>query len=489
MALASIDLKPRHVVPGLDDADHKTMIYRMALKAAGPGAPGLAYIGRTQLGTGPVGQLLSAVPPRIALHLYSIMQSSDEPERKLAYKYFSKYGGKALENLSVWVLMVVKTADGQAYEDMMIDVFDTLAPFGLNAIRARRLGAENEPASKKARLAAPVAGPVENLLLEHVSEFIGPLPELAAVRRLLRIVLGDVASVPTAVSNVWTGSWAAPPGRRCCHGTLHEAPTTFETRVSHLHRCAAPRCAGTVGGSYWKTRTACSTCSAKHCATCQKADVAGHVCSAANVAAAAKSRLAADAMVYETCHACSSSPAVLGPLRLAIPVTAPPVSSDVYAPVIATQHPSWALRPRPVFTCYQHTFLALFTITDGGKLEHADDARRVLGITTESDVVLGVKRGAKPYAWASVAHWFREPLRAWFLREHAATAAMLPAPEERPPRPQLWTLPCCASVKPCGRKTCQTLTHEPWLNLRQLQAHGLLAETPAAGVETQKGGV
>jgi hypothetical protein len=182
-------------------------------------------------------------------------------------------------------------------------------------------------------------------------------------------------------------------------------------------------------------------------------------------------------MVYETCHACSSSPAVLGPLRLAVPATAPPVSSVVYAPVIAAQHPSWALRPCPVFTCYQHTFLALFTITDAGRLDHADDARRVLGITTESDVVLGVKRGAKPYAWASVAHWFREPLRAWFLREHAATAAMLPAPEERPPRPQLWTLPCCASVKPCGRKTCQTLTHEPWLKLRQLKAHGLLAET------------
>jgi hypothetical protein len=94
------------------------------------------------------------------------------------------------------------------------------------------------------------------------------------------------------------------------------------------------------------------------------------------------------------------------------------------------------------------------------------------------------------YAWSSVAHWFREPLRAWFLREHAATAALLPPPEERPPRPPLWTLPCCASVlKPCGRKTCQMLTHEPWLKLRQLQAHGLLAETPPIGDETRKGGV
>ena len=89
--------------------------------------------------------------------------------------------------------------------------------------------------------------------------------------------------------------------------------------------------------------------------------------------------------------------------------------------------------------------------------------------------------------WSPVVAHRRD--RVWFLREHAATAAMLPAPEERPPRPQLWTLPCCASVKPCGRKTCQMLTHEPWLNLRQLQAHGLLAETPAVGVETQKGGV
>lgn len=61
MALASVNLKPRHVVAGLDDDDHKTMIYRMALKAAGPGAPELAYIGRARLGTGPVEQLLSDV--------------------------------------------------------------------------------------------------------------------------------------------------------------------------------------------------------------------------------------------------------------------------------------------------------------------------------------------------------------------------------------------------------------------------------------------
>jgi hypothetical protein len=318
-----------------------------------------------------------------------------------------------------------------------------------------------------------------------VQQRAAPPPELAAVRRLLRIVLGDVTSVPTTAGSVWTGSWAAPPGRRCCHGTLHEVPTTFETRLSHIHPCAVPRCAGTVGGSYWNARTACSTCSAKHCATCQREASPAHACSAANVAAAAKSRVTADAVVYEACHACSSTPTVLGPLRLTIPVTAPPVSSDIYAPVLAAQHPSWALRPCPVFTCYQHTFLAVFTVTDAGRLEHGDGARRALGVTAECDVVLGVKRGTKPYAWSSVAHWFREPLRAWFQREHAATAALLPPPQERPPRPPLWTLPCCASVKPCARKTCQMLTHAPWLKLRQLQAHGLLAETPAAGVETQ----
>jgi hypothetical protein len=33
------------------------------------------------------------------------------------------------------------------------------------------------------------------------------------------------------------------------------------------------------------------------------------------------------------------------------------------------------------------------------------------------------------------------------------------------------------------------LTHEPWLKLRQLQAHGLLAETPPVGDETREGGV
>ena len=306
-------------------------------------------------------------------------------------------------------------------------------------------------------------------------------PELTAVSRLLRIVLGDVTSVPTTAGGTWAGTWAAPPGRRCCHGTVHDAPTMFETRVSHLHRCAVPRCTGTVGGSYWNARTACSTCGTKHCATCQRAASPAHVCSAADVACAAKSRLTADAMAYETCHACGPTPAVLGPLRLTIPVTAPPVSAVVYAPVIAAQHPSWALRPCPVFSCTLHTFLAVFTITDGGKLEHGDGARRALGVTTECDVVLGVKRGTKPYAWCSVAHNFRDSMRAWFLREHAAAAALLPPPEERPPRPPLWRLPCCQRVRPCDLKTCHMLTHEPWLKLRQLQAHGLLAETPADG--------
>ena len=296
-------------------------------------------------------------------------------------------------------------------------------------------------------------------------------------------MLGDVTSVPTTVGGTWTGSWSAPPGRRCCHGAVHEAPTTFETRVSYVHRCSVATCRGMVGGSYWSSRAACAACSTKHCAKCQReASPSPHKCAAVDVDRVARDRLTADGMVYETCHACSPTPAVLGPLRLAIPRTAPPVSSDVYAPALAADHPSWALTPCPIFTCYHHVFLALFAITDDGRLEHGDGARRVLGITAESDVVMGVKRGTKPYAWCSVAHNFRDSMRAWFLREHAATAALLPPPEERPPRPPLWRLPCCQRVRPCDLKTCHMLTHEPWLKLRQLQAHGLLAETPADGV-------
>jgi hypothetical protein len=312
-----------------------------------------------------------------------------------------------------------------------------------------------------------------------------PPPELSATRHLLGTVLGDVTSVPTTAGggSTWSGSWSAPPGRRCCHGAVHEAPTTFETRVSYTHRCSVATCRGMVGGSFWSSRAACSACSTKHCTECQRAASPSHTCSAFDVARVARDRPTADGMVYETCHACSLTPAVLGPLRLAIPRTAPPVSADVYAPALAADHPSWALTPCPIFTCYHHVFLALFAITDDGRLEHGDGARRVLGITAESDVVMGVKRDTKPYTWCSVAHNFRDPLRAWFLREHAATAALLPPPEERPPRPLMWRLPCCQSMRPCGLKTCHMLTHEPWLKLRQLQAHGLLAaDTPAVGV-------
>jgi len=165
-----------------------------------------------------------------------------------------------------------------------------------------------------------------------------------------------------------------------------------------------------------------------------------------------------------------------------LPCTALPVSADVYAPSLAASHHSqaaWALTPRPVFTCAEHVFLAVFTITDGGQRTHRDGALRVLGITAESKVVLGVKRApfTKSYLWFSVAHIFRDSLRTWFEREHAATVAMLPPPEEHPPRPPLWRLPCCLSVKPCRLKSCEMVTPDPWLRLRELQAHGLVART------------
>ena len=305
-------------------------------------------------------------------------------------------------------------------------------------------------------------------------------PELATTRHLLRVVLGDVTSEPKAVRGTWNGSWAAPPGRRCCNGIIHDAESTFETCIADTHPCSSPGCSGTVGGFYWSSRTCCATCSTKHCAVCQLPKAAGHVCAAAAAERVARGRLSAQGTVYETCHACRSpTPAVLGPLQRTIPCTALPVSADVYATAVAAQRPTWAICPCPLFTTAHHTFLALFTITECGQVVHGDGRRRVLGVTSASRVVLGVKHQgvsrnsqAKPYAWTSVESWFREPLRAWFLREHAGTAALLPPPEERPPRPQLWTLPCCESTTPCSRKKCRTQTHEPWLWLRQLKAHG-----------------
>jgi len=316
-----------------------------------------------------------------------------------------------------------------------------------------------------------------------------PSAELSATRHLLRTVLGDTVSVPVTAGGVWNVTWSAPSGRRCCHGAIHEMPTTFETSIAYTHPCADLKCRGTVGGSYWSSRATCSTCSTKHCAKCQMPRASDeHTCAPSDVERVARDRSAADGTVYETCHACSSTPAVLGPLRLNIPRTALPVSADFYATVLAAKHPTWALTPSPIFTCSSHVFLFVFTITDGGQIQHRDGARRVLGITAENDVVLGVKRApfVKPYAYSSVAHEFRDQMRVWFMREHAATAALLPQPEEHPPRPPLWRLPCCKTVHKCRLKNCQMMSHEPWLALRELKAHGLV---PVTGTNERTGGV
>ena len=230
----------------------------------------------------------------------------------------------------------------------------------------------------------------------------------------------------TASQLLGHGVWAAPPGRRCCRGVEHAHATTFETRVD-------------------ATQT-----------------------------------------VHEACHACGGGPLYVGPLHSTQPAAALPVSAAVYGPAIGARYPTWTLRPCPPFRVAQHTLLAVFTIFSSGRREHADGRLRVLGITAEARVVLGVKRvdtTATPYAWTGVESWFTDALRDWFVHQHGV-AALLPPPRVRSPSGvQVWTLPCCASTTACSRNTCRTETDTPWLFLRQLQAHGKLAPARVASAQ------
>jgi hypothetical protein len=180
-------------------------------------------------------------------------------------------------------------------------------------------------------------------------------------------------------------------------------------------------------------------------------------------------------------------------------VIALPTAMTVYADSLAKRHPSWELAPSPPLNAAVNTsryaFTALFTVTESGRREHADGFRRVLGVTKDGDIVLGVKAKFKApvesgfgfplrfpdsspvYRWKSVAPWFRDALTVWFRSAHAAIVEQLPEPQITVEEVSLWTLPCCAvSTSPCGRfRKCRTVTDAPWLYLRQMKSHGVLA--------------
>ena len=148
-----------------------------------------------------------------------------------------------------------------------------------------------------------------------------------------------------------------------------------------------------------------------------------------------------------------------------------PLTAGFYAKSVVLRHQRWALLPCQIFATAHHTFLVIFTVVEGGKRVHDDGRRRVLGVTDENRIVLGVKHQAKPYDWMPVEHWFDDVLRVWFLEEHAPLVAELPPPEVSTyGRPPLWTLSCCEKAA-CKRSACRKQTRTPWLFLRQLKAH------------------
>jgi hypothetical protein len=315
-------------------------------------------------------------------------------------------------------------------------------------------------------------------------------------RRVLLAVLGDNASEPIIAAGAasWNGSWCAPSGRRCVHGKVHFDETTFETFIAATRACTAPGCDGQVGGGFWRDRNTCGKCRRGVAPTPDSPRPGGSL----------KGGKKNPMVLYEACHGCGvqSEPMYVGRLSVSTEmnsVIALPTAMTVYADSLAKRHPSWELAPSPPLNAAVNTsryaFTALFTVTESGRREHADGFRRVLGVTKDGDIVLGVKAKFKApvesgfgfplrfpdsspvYRWKSVAPWFRDALTVWFRSAHAAIVEQLPEPQITVEEVSLWTLPCCAvSTSPCGRfRKCRTVTDAPWLYLRQMKSHGVLA--------------
>ena len=325
------------------------------------------------------------------------------------------------------------------------------------------------------------------ILQEHRSELLGQLgvggvgcsegapstppnpavgADVAALeRRALRTALGDTASEPViaAGAGAWNGAWRAPAGRRCVHGTKHVVETTFETTLLALRPCPTPRCGGLIGGGFWRDRNTCGTCR-KAVPAALSGDTNAHQLFA----------------LYETCNGCSAHAEPMFVTRVTTALEqkgrAPllPAALDLYAEVLEKHSPEWELTPCPPFNTAYHTFTAVFTVTEHGRYTHKDDKRRALGLTTAGDVLLGYK-GTKttPYSWTDVTHWFRDALSTWFRTEHATVVAKLPDTYVTNAGVVMWTLPCCAVSKQCGRQKCRTVTDTPWRYMRQLRAHGV----------------
>ena len=293
-------------------------------------------------------------------------------------------------------------------------------------------------------------------------------------RRVLHAILGDAASEPVIATGAasWNGSWCAPSGRRCVHGRVHFGETTFETFISATRACTGPGCDGQVGGGFWRDRDTCSTCRRAVAPTTDSALTSGGL----------KGSKKHPMVLYEACHGCGvqSEPMYVGRLD-AVPdrknAMTLPTAMNVYADAIAESHPSWELAPCPPFNTSRYKFTVLFAVTEGGRYVHKDGFRRLLGVTTDGEIVLGVKAKEAPYSWNSVSRWFRTALVAWFRSAHATIVEQLPEPQITVEEVSLWTLPCCAvSTSPCGRfRKCRTVTDAPWRYLRQLKAHGVPA--------------
>ena len=134
--MASFNLTPRYIEPGLSAENSKSAVYMLHLVSRSD----YAYIGSTDLGSGNV--TIGEDLPRFKQHIDGILDPENE---KLAYEYFREHRP---QDMCVVVLAVVHGDRRREFEDIFIRCFRTVMPFGLNM---RNEVQQGETASKKRR--------------------------------------------------------------------------------------------------------------------------------------------------------------------------------------------------------------------------------------------------------------------------------------------------------------------------------------------------
>ena len=179
----------------------------------------------------------------------------------------------------------------------------------------------------------------------------------------------------------------------------------------------------------------------------------------------------ADGHIFVKCFAaeCQKEPLYLGSAADLVPQDARafPTHASLYQPGMPEGQ---QLVPMKLFDSKKFKCAAVFRILERGARLHADETDRMLVITKDNKILLGMRARAAPlYTYMNWSWQFNAQLTAWAT----ATFPTLMDGWIETAVPGIWTAPCCESAH-CRKSDCTTRVARDaaWRWVQHLRVHG-----------------